>query len=190
MRAPRIGDGREGRAGGGQAGHRGGGCHVTHQAPRGCEHSTGSPRFPPPNMGTRARQPAPYLLALAEAQAERRDALHAQEAVGVAAAHLEHFAQAAHGAQQSRGGARPARAARHPRRPQLARAPRRGRRRGRRRHGARTARVCGAQPPPAAAARVSRSCLPRAAGPRGGGAGRGGAADKRTRAAPGPAPPR
>lgn len=54
MRAPRIGDGREGRAGGGQAGHRGGGCHVTHQAPRGCEHSTGSPRFPPPNMGTRA----------------------------------------------------------------------------------------------------------------------------------------
>lgn len=66
-----------------------------------------------PGMG---RGRPPYLLALAEAQSERRDALHAQEAVGVAAAHLEHLAQAAHGAQQSRGGARPARAARHPRR--------------------------------------------------------------------------
>lgn len=67
--------------------------------------------------GAGAPAAGPYLLALAEAQSERRDALHAQEAVGVAAAHLEHLAQAAHGAQQSRGGARPARAARHPGRP-------------------------------------------------------------------------
>lgn len=97
----------------------------------------------------------PYLLALAEAQAERRHALHAQEAVGVAAAHLEHLAQAAHRAQQSRGRPRPARAARHPRRPPLARAPRpppAPRRHRRARRAGRRVGLRRSLPPPGAAA--------------------------------------
>lgn len=136
-------------------------------------------------LGEGRRGRPPYLLALAEAQSERRDALHAQEAVRVAAAHLEHLAQAAHGAQQSRGGPGPARAARHPGRPQLARAPRRAplppqpAPRRRRRHRA-PRRPPGSAArslrPPAAAARVSRAPRLRAGGGEQGrgGAGRGG----------------